>query len=386
MWATGAGPFRPPQNPADPGHGPLIMGLTWTFASLSILAVTVRFYVKVVHSRLRLWWDDWTLLLALLFQMVAQACVTHAYTWGLGQHDRDLTVVPQLIHIQKWVYIGVIPNLLASSVARISAALLLIRLFGRRKWFKWYLIVFTSVQTILILADAAVLWTQSEPIEGLWNPFVKAVRRPPSVSESLVYTIQAMLTFSDLTYVLFPIIFVYKLHMPFQRKLGLILLLMLSLVTMTVSLLKTIQAKISVGDGRNTDDMQYRTSLLQVWAGVEQSLVITLSCVPTLRTWFNNTVLPAFQGMTSSVVRVFASYSRSRSIPKGSKGGNDKSNSVQYYDLECQPQMHQHHVSVEGTGYHQSLVPGSQIRQTNNITISTVPIMPEPPPNARLAR
>ncbi|KAK7966192.1 uncharacterized protein PG986_000469 [Apiospora aurea] len=71
-----------------------------------------------------------------------------------------------------------------------------------------------------------------------------------------------------------------------------------------------------VGDGRNTDDMQYRTSLLQVWAGVEQSLVITLSCVPSLRTWFNNMVLPAFQSMTSSVLRDFNSSLRSRSGPR----------------------------------------------------------------------
>ncbi|KAK8017681.1 hypothetical protein PG993_014007 [Apiospora rasikravindrae] len=339
------------------------MALTWTFASLSILAVTPS------------------------SSSSAPRPASRAYAWGLGRHDRDLAAVPQLVHVQKWVYIGVIPNLLASSVARVSAALLLIRLFGRRKWFKWYLVLFTSLQTMLIVADAAVLWTQSRPVEGLWDPFVEAVRRPAVVSESLVFTIQAMLTFSDPTYVLFPVIFVYQLHMPFRRKLGLILLLMLSLVTMTVSLLKTIQAKISVGDGTRTDDIQYRTSLLQVWAGVEQSLVITLSCVPALRTWFNSVVFPAFQSVTSSVVRVFGSSSRSHSSLAGSKRSSDKPISVQYYDLELQPQLHyHHHISVEDTGYHHCLVPGNQIRQTSNITISTMSIMPEPPPVAKLGR
>ena len=65
--------------------------------------------------------------------------MTRAYVWGLGKHDLDITVDPQLIHIQKWNYITIVPSFLASSLARISAALLLIRLFGSKAWFRWYI-------------------------------------------------------------------------------------------------------------------------------------------------------------------------------------------------------------------------------------------------------
>ncbi|KAK8041108.1 hypothetical protein PG994_014115 [Apiospora phragmitis] len=140
--------------------------------------------------------------------------------------------------------------------------------------------------------------------------------------------------------------------MPFQRKLGLILLTMLSLVTMTASLMKTIQVRVSVGrTGDNTKDIQYRTSLLHVllhvWAGVEQGLVITLGCVPSLRTWFK-TVLPAFQSMTSSGVLIFTS--RSLGSSTGSKADSNKPSSDRCYDQGLQPQMHHYHVSVEGIG------------------------------------
>lgn len=74
-----------------------------------------------------------------------------------------------------------------------------------------------------------------------------------------------MLTFSDLTYVLFPVIIIYRLNMPFRRKVGLVLLMMLSLITMAFSLLKTIQVKISVGRSTTTNqDIQYNTSLIQL--------------------------------------------------------------------------------------------------------------------------
>ncbi|KAK8137612.1 hypothetical protein PG984_003105 [Apiospora sp. TS-2023a] len=396
MSANGAEHFPPPQNPDDPGRGPLIMELTWTFTTISILALAVRFHVRR-KSRM-LWWDDWIMLLALICQVGAQACMTRAYLWGLGKHDLDITVDPQLINIQKWNYITIIPSLLASSVARISAAILLIRLFGSKTWFKWYLIVFTSTMFILVVAAAPVLWTQSKPVEAIWNPFVKTVPRSPLVRRGLLYTIQgtivyppssgaglltvavfanfaclAMLTFSDLTYLLFPTMFVYKLNMPLRGKMGLVILMMLSLVTMTLSLLKTIQIKVSVASAvDNTQDTQYRTSIIQVWSGVEQSLVITLSCVPTLRTWASTMAADAFHSMRSNLARILPSRFRGDT--------NNRSSSDQYFDLELQPPtLQQHpHASTASTG-DQSSVTGNQIRQTNALTISTVSLISKPP-------
>ena len=50
-------------NTSDPGHGPLILSLTWVLAALALTLIATRFYVRVniLHA---LGADDWVMLLA----------------------------------------------------------------------------------------------------------------------------------------------------------------------------------------------------------------------------------------------------------------------------------------------------------------------------------
>lgn len=49
----------------DLGRGPLIMGLTWTFAGLAILAVMLRFYVRTKLGN-GIILEDWLMLAAMV--------------------------------------------------------------------------------------------------------------------------------------------------------------------------------------------------------------------------------------------------------------------------------------------------------------------------------
>ena len=40
-------PFPPPVNPDDPGIGPLMIGIMWTFTSLAMITIALRFYVRI---------------------------------------------------------------------------------------------------------------------------------------------------------------------------------------------------------------------------------------------------------------------------------------------------------------------------------------------------
>lgn len=62
MSSPGSPPFVTPENPDDPGRGPLIKGFTWTMTSLAIIVVIARVYVR---SKARLLGaEDWTIVLA----------------------------------------------------------------------------------------------------------------------------------------------------------------------------------------------------------------------------------------------------------------------------------------------------------------------------------
>jgi hypothetical protein len=52
-----------PVNPDDPGRGIWFMGLTWTLSILSLLAVAVRFWVRLTVTMI-MYAEDWIMLFA----------------------------------------------------------------------------------------------------------------------------------------------------------------------------------------------------------------------------------------------------------------------------------------------------------------------------------
>lgn len=61
------------------------------------------------------------------------------------------------------------PAILVAIVARISAAIFLIRTFGVKTWFKWYLIVLTAAQTAAAVVALILNFGRVVPVEGLWD-------------------------------------------------------------------------------------------------------------------------------------------------------------------------------------------------------------------------
>ena len=121
--------------------------------------------------------------------MGSQACVTEAYNYGLGIHDQYLIMDPAMswITMIKFVYISTVPGVLCSIVARISICLLLISLFGNKRWLKWWLIVTTGLVTVVGIVSIAVTWSQSKPVEGLWNQLLPAKKWNPNISLYVIF-------------------------------------------------------------------------------------------------------------------------------------------------------------------------------------------------------
>jgi hypothetical protein len=92
----------------------------------------------------------------------------------------------------------------------------------------------------------------------------------------------ALFTFSDLSYVLLPVLIIWKLNMPIRRKIAIILLMALSLLTMSASIMKTVTAQSS----QTATDVEYNASMAILWSGIEQSFVIIMGCIPSLRPIF----------------------------------------------------------------------------------------------------
>lgn len=82
---------------------------------------------------------------------------------------------------------GQTPGILASVIARISIAILLARLFGIRRWFRWYVYTVTALQSFCECLLIIVVWAQCRPVEALWNPSIPHKCWDPEIELAFAY-------------------------------------------------------------------------------------------------------------------------------------------------------------------------------------------------------
>lgn len=157
-------------SPSEIGINHLQYGLTWTLTGLAIIAVAARCQLKLKFKQ-PIIIEDYLMVLALALQISYQAGFTLMCNWGSGRPMSTLTA-EQRLNINKWSWTFAVPGFLVSIIARISIAILLVRIFGRVKWFKIYMTYFTTIQTIVGVLSIIFLVAQCDPYEGLWNKAV----------------------------------------------------------------------------------------------------------------------------------------------------------------------------------------------------------------------
>ncbi|KAI1076746.1 hypothetical protein F5B20DRAFT_572600 [Whalleya microplaca] len=368
-----------PVNPNDPGIGPLIMGLTWALTGLAIFTVSARIYYR---RRYRSFGssDDWFMISAVVLQIVYQACITVLVHWGLGKDSTNLTT-EELIMTKKWTWVSAPFANLVSLCARISIVIMLIRIFETRKWFKWFLVIFTTVLGIVDILALIFVWVQVTPIEALWNINIPATQHlDPGVQQYASLALQLLYTISDLTYVLFPVIFIWKLNMPMQRKIGFILLMCLSLITMGSALAKVVVVfmRMNATPIAGSTNFRYFNGLVNLLCGVEQCLVIIMGCIPSLRPMAK---LRLDWTLLSNIGESLASLV-TRSRRKGSSGSLSSREKSSYHDLDLTPKVSdERSISLKVPSIrnsirnfrkssNQNLNPEGQIRRTDDFTIT----------------
>lgn len=182
--------FSHPVNPQDPGLGPTNIALTWLFTSLAAIVVGLRFYVR---KRFAGHWavDDWVMLAALAWQILYGAIITLACVGGLGMTFANLTLA-QYTELNKWSFWALPPGHIVSVLARISIAIVLVRIFGLgRSWFKWILVSFTTFLTCFAAVAIVLLFVQSTPVESNWDAAVERTRTMPvEVQQNYAETMQ----------------------------------------------------------------------------------------------------------------------------------------------------------------------------------------------------
>ncbi|PHH63635.1 hypothetical protein CDD81_5616 [Ophiocordyceps australis] len=222
---------------------------------------------------------------------------------GLGKHDRDMTTT-QLIGVFKDLWICLPGSVFVCATARVSIAILLARLFAIYTWFKWCCIGVSALQALVSAAFIPLGFLRARPVEALWDFTMRdAWRMDPRVWDYFAIFLQSLWTFCDLVFVLFPVIFIWRLRLPAWQKMSVILVIGLSLVTMAMSILKAVTMTWLSKAPPDSTDLHYNSVLPILYGSLEECLVIIMGCIPTLRGVFISTVV-GVGGPVKNLVRM----------------------------------------------------------------------------------
>ncbi|RYP60985.1 hypothetical protein DL769_007910 [Monosporascus sp. CRB-8-3] len=331
-------------NPDDPGLGPSILGVTWALTLLAAFTVGVRLYTRSRVIKF-LSWEDWIMLVAVVLQVFYLGFIHAACAWGLGKPAPALMAdMDSFIMAQKWSWVSTTFATLVSVLARISIALLFVRVFGAKLWFKSFFIICTTL--IIINGVLAIIfsWVDVRPVQAIWNPLIDSNRWDPTISGYTAFVLQVFYAFSDLTYVLFPVIIVWRLNMSMGRRVGLVFVMALGLITLASALLKmSIIIVTTFGGPVESGGRSYFHGLIYLTSTIEQALVIIMGCIPTLQQ-VKHIDFTRLRSIPSSLASLIPKRRRKNSSSDASTQYNSFSRSG-YQDLQLRPKLN---VSVDG--------------------------------------
>ncbi|KAK6605986.1 integral membrane protein [Botrytis cinerea] len=304
-----------------------LLGTPVVFTILAVIAVAIRFWVRITHNA-RLGWDDWLMLIAMVDQIVARVLTTISIAYQF----RNPPSFQDQVNALKYNYIAGPPQLTVSVIARLSVTILLIRLFGVHLWLKRYLIVLMTILSLLTAGVIIISFAQITPVQAIWNPMIPVTKQwNPDLWLYFAVFNQTTSTLSDITFVLFPAFIIWHLNMPRRQKFGLIFLLALSLFVMIMSILKTVWVVDSY-HGSKTLEHYNQTAILTLGL-LEGDMVIIMGCIPT----FGRSVINAkFSLLGPTILSYFGKFrsTRDASTDKDKSDRSYRTSSNPYENLE----------------------------------------------------
>ncbi|KAH8892476.1 hypothetical protein GQ53DRAFT_604126, partial [Thozetella sp. PMI_491] len=252
----------------DSRVGTLLSGVIALMA-VTTLFVGLRVYIRhqITHS---LWWDDWTMLIALAFTIMTGIDMCIMVKFGGGSHIYTLanqTIKDYFLCF----YLSIVFYNAGLGVIKISLLLQYYRIFSHHM----RRITLIAMGIIGMWCTALVLTSifSCTPIEGFWNKDIEA-RCIPQIPQWYINAAGNIAT--DLFIFALPIPVLWKLKLPLSQRLSLVGVFGIGFFTCTISVIRI--SFLSLGD-----DTTYENVGPAIWSIAELSCGIIGSCLPTLR-------------------------------------------------------------------------------------------------------
>ncbi|KAM7212109.1 hypothetical protein V8F06_012509 [Rhypophila decipiens] len=311
MSAFGPGPVDPALLSGD--RGPSVVAVAVIGIVVSTLAVVMRFWSRAVASNVVLWWDDWAMLMTVVFSHTLQALSIWLTTVGLGKHKVAIPMqhfVPQFRgqRISLVFYSATIWGI------KISALLLYGRLFRISSRFVKVLWATGAIVTAWWIIVTIYPWSFCSPIAKAWDPLL-----PGTCKESTpwYYASAFINAFLDLVVLLLPMPVIWRLQMKARRKIAVAGVLLIGYSSAFLSFARFIIIVINptiLSAAGPTSDPTWNLVPLLYLSMLEGPLAIIALCGPAIHQLLTRAI------NFGSLASLFTS--RGRGTGKKSSGGS----------------------------------------------------------------
>ncbi|OAQ67640.1 hypothetical protein VFPPC_15712 [Pochonia chlamydosporia 170] len=287
--AAGGLPPQPPGVDLSQNKQPLIIAITVATWGLALTMVICRIVGRRMRG-LRLWLDDWFIIVALLPALGhLLGMAAYAVSRGLGKH----VWVAKPDAVYAWalgLFIAEICYTLTLVSVKLSILSFYWRSFAVRDSIKWPIFVLVSIVCIWGIAVLLVTFLQCLPTRAVWERFNPVNPMSPDeyhcgADQIKFFYGNAIPTIAtDLMMLALPVPYIWRLQLPRIQKVALGCVFLVGIFVTIVSIVRFYYLlSLDLTD----PDVTWNFVAVGVWSIVEGNIAIVCACLPFLKPIIN---------------------------------------------------------------------------------------------------
>ncbi|KAI0893972.1 hypothetical protein F4806DRAFT_126285 [Annulohypoxylon nitens] len=264
-------------------RGPMLYKLGIVMAILPTLAIILRFWARLITSKMSVWWDDWLALLAWCCCMVNCAFTIRGVQLGLGKHFEAYTSKSDVSELLELLYFSEIVFELGIFFAKSSVLLFYRRVFSSRSrnFNIAYYITFGLV-AVFILYKLPAQILACVPPEKYWHSEIEGTCQNNYTNFGLLLTGLLLDVITDLMILLLPMKLLSHLQISRKKMIALLGAFATGYITWVTSIGR-LGAYISVKPYLGDPDISWYQIPDLAWSLAEISVSVLSICIPS---WF----------------------------------------------------------------------------------------------------
>jgi len=298
-----------------PTNAPAIFIPSVVFCAVTPLLVAARFWSRLRTAHF-VGLDDWAILVSLILCTTFNADMILAVHYGYGKHGTALTEKTRQLAMECFI---ISQALYKASINTCKASILLLylRLFVQRKF---RLICWLMIGFVVAFGIATTLGSifQCQPIQRAWN---KHLTGHCLDTTAFWYANAAFSILGDLLILIIPMPLVYRLNLPLNQRLSLLVVFGLGSFVIVTSVMRMT----TLNTTSKSPDPTYEVGAT-MWTIIEINLAIICACLPMCRSHLQAFFPRLFPGneirhAASAKTLQYAGTSRNDWMPKSASKG-----------------------------------------------------------------